>query len=101
MFCAYALCRSFIIFLDVLCFRLRVGDLLIGFKDAAFLYSRASFSTTFVKKNCSDKILGMTASHKTVVGVSKSMLPVRCFYSNKVHFCASRIPCRSQNCYKD
>ena len=66
-----------------------MGMLLIGFQDVAFLPSRASFSTAF-KKNCGrGESLGTTACPKTVVGVSKGMLPVRYLLSNKASFCDS------------
>ena len=53
-----------------------IGELFIGFQDVAFLPSQASFSTTFLINRSRGEDLGTIACVKTVVGVSKGMLPV-------------------------
>ena len=58
----------------------------MGFQDIAFLPTRASFSTTFLKNCGRGESLGTTTCPKTVVGVSKGMLPVKYFCSNKAFF---------------
>ena len=40
----------------------------MGFQDVAFLSSRASFSTTFLKNRTRGENLRITICHKTVVG---------------------------------
>ena len=67
-----------------------MSQLLMGFQYVAFLPSRASFFSTFLK-NCDGVVsLGTTTYHKTVVGVSKGMLPVKYFRPNKASsFCQS------------
>ena len=67
----------------------------MGFRDVAFLPSRASFSSTFLTNYDRGESLRTATSLKTVVGVSKGMLPVRYFRSDKASFCVSRISWRS------
>ena len=63
-----------------------VVELLMGFKDVAFLPSRGSFSTTFFPKCGDGESLFTTTSLKVVVGVSKNMLHVKYVCSNKASF---------------
>ena len=49
----------------------------MGFQGVAFLPSRATFSTIFLKKCGIGENLGTTTYPKSVVGVSKGMLPVK------------------------
>ena len=49
----------------------------MDFQDVAFLFSRASFSTTFPQNCDGGESLRTTTCHKNVVGVSKGMLPVK------------------------
>ena len=56
-----------------------VGELLMGFRDLAILPSSASISITFLKNCGICESLRTTTCPKTVVGVSKGMLPVRYF----------------------
>ena len=66
-----------------------VGELLVCFQDVMFLPSCASSSTTFLN-NCGEgECLVTTTCVKTVVGVSKGMLSVKYFCSNKAYFCVS------------
>ena len=59
----------------------------MGFQDGAILHDRASFSTTTFQKNYGrDEGLRTTTCHKTVVGVSKAMLPEKYFCSIKPLF---------------
>ena len=65
----------------------RVWELQIGVQDAAFLPSRANFFTTFLENCGRGEYLGATACLKTVVGVSRGMLPVKYFCSNEAFLC--------------
>ena len=58
----------------------------MSFQDVAFLPSRASFHA-FLKNSGRCESLGTTMSLKSVVGVSKGMLPVKYFRSNKTSLC--------------
>ena len=51
----------------------------MGFQDVALLPSGASFSTTFHKHCDKGENLGTTTCLKTVVVVSKGILPVKYF----------------------
>ena len=55
-------------------------------QDVAFLPSHTSFSTTYLTNCGSGESLGTITCLITVVGVSKGMLPVRYFCSNKAPF---------------
>ena len=61
----------------------------MGYHDAEFLPFRDSSYTTFHKYCGRGEILGTTICLETVVGVSKSMLPVRHVCSNKASSCVS------------
>ena len=61
----------------------------MGFQVAGFLPSRASFFTIFIKNCCRDESVRTTTCLKTVVGVSKGMLPAKYFCSSKASFCVS------------
>ena len=50
------------------------------------LPSGANFLTTFLKKCGRSESLGTTTCPKTVVWVSKGMLPVKYFHTNKASF---------------
>ena len=63
----------------------------MGLQDVAFLPSRASFYTTFLKNCGRGEILGTTTCHKTVVGDKPGFLHLKYFCSNKSSFCVSRI----------
>ena len=63
-----------------------VGELIIGSHDVAFLPSRASFSTTFLKNCGRGESLRTTTCLEAVVGVSTGMLPVKYFCYNKASF---------------
>ena len=67
----------------------------MGYKDVAFLPSRASFSTTFLKICGRGENLWTAACHKAVEGLSKDMLPCKHFCSTKPLFCVSQISWRS------
>ena len=72
------------------CFALYLGgELLMGFQDVAFLHSRASFSITFLKIVVEVKAPGPPHILQLWLGVSKGMLPVKYFRSNKTSFYAS------------
>ena len=58
----------------------------MGFQDLAFLLSRASLPTTFLKNCGRGESLGKTTCPKTPVGVDNGMLPVKYFCSNKAFF---------------
>ena len=60
-----------------------------GFQEVVFLPSRANLSTTFLMNCGRGESLGTTTRLIAVVGVSKSMFPVKYFCSNKASFCAS------------
>ena len=62
---------------------LRVGELLVGFQYAAFLPSGASFPPHFLKIVVEVKASGPPHDIKQWLGVSKGMLPVEYFRSNK------------------
>ena len=64
----------------------------MGFHDVAFLPSRASFSTIFLRTCGRSETLRTT----TVAGVSKGIVPVKYLRCNKSTFCFSRISLRSQ-----
>ena len=64
---------------------------LIGCQDVAFLPSKASFSTTFLKNCGRDESLGATTCHETVVVVSKGMLPVKYCNSSRASFVSVEI----------
>ena len=76
-----------IYFLSLDLFIDRVGEVLLGFHGVAFIPSKASFSSMFLKNNSSGESLVTTTCLKTVVGVIKGMLPAKYFYSNKASFC--------------
>ena len=59
----------------------------MGFQDVVFLSSRASFSTTFLKNCGRGESLGTTTYLKAFVGLSKGILPVKYFRSNKTSLC--------------
>ena len=61
-------------------------ELLVGFQDVAFLPSLAELSTTSMKFFFRGRVLRTTTCPKTLVGVSKGMLPVRYHHSNKASF---------------
>ena len=63
----------------------------MSFNDVAFVPSRATFAATFLKNCGVGENLRTTTCIKTVVGVSKGVLPVKYFRSNKASFCVSRI----------
>ena len=67
----------------------------MGLQDVAFLPSRASFSTTFLKNCGRDDGLWTITYLGTVDGVSKSMRHVRYFCSKIVSFYISWITWRS------
>ena len=73
----------------------------MAFQDVAFLFSWDSFSTKFLKKCDRGESLRTTACPKTVVGVSKGMIHVKYFRSNKSSFCVCRISLTLQGCHKD
>ena len=52
----------------------------MSFQDVVLLSSRASFHTTFLRQYDKCESLGTTTCIKTVVGVSKGMLPVKYFH---------------------
>ena len=52
-------------------------ELIMGFQDVVFLPSRDSFSIIFLENCCRGESLVTTTCLNTVVGVSKSMLPVK------------------------
>ena len=58
----------------------------MSFQDVAFIPSRASFSTTFLKHCDIGECLGTSTCLKTMVGVSKGMLPERYYRSTKFLF---------------
>ena len=58
----------------------------MGFQDVAFLPSRDSFITTFLKHCGRGKSLWIAKCHKTVIGVCKGMLNVKYFDSNRSLF---------------
>ena len=61
----------------------------MGIHDAAFLPSRATMSTTFHKSCGRGESLRTTTCPKTVVGVSKGMLPAKYVNSNNAYFSVS------------
>ena len=63
-----------------------VGELLVGFQDVAFLPSELLFLPHFLENCGRGESLGTTTCLKTVVGVSKGMLPVKYFRSNTASF---------------
>ena len=56
------------------------------FHDVEFLPTRANFSTAFHKNCVIGDSLGSTTCHKTAVGLSKGMLPVKYLRSNNAFF---------------
>ena len=54
----------------------------MGFQNIAFLPSRASFPTTFLKNCGRGECLVTITCLKTIVGVSKGVLHVKYFCSN-------------------
>ena len=66
------------------------------FQDVAFLPSRASFYTTFLKYCGRGESLGTTTCLKAVVRVSRDMLSVRYFCSMKPLF----VPVEFNGCHK-
>ena len=72
-----------------------VKALLIDFQDEAFLPSRASFSPHFLEIKVKLKASGPSHVLELWLGVSKGMLPVKYFRSNKASFYGSRILWRS------
>ena len=58
----------------------------MSFQDVVFLSFGASSSTTFLTSCGGGEILGTIPCLKTVVVVSKGMLPVRYLCSNKATF---------------
>ena len=67
----------------------------MGVQNVAFLPSLASFSTSFLDNCGGGESHWITTCLRTVVGVGKSILPVRYFCSNKTSFCVNRILWRS------
>ena len=67
----------------------------MGFQDVSFLPSRPGLYTTFLTNCGRGESLGTITCLRTVVGVSKGMLPVKYFHSNKASFRVSRISWRS------
>ena len=63
-----------------------INGTLKGFSGVAFLFFRNSFSTTFLKDCGKGEGLRTTTCTKTVVGVSKGILPVKRFCFNKAFF---------------
>ena len=57
----------------------------MGSQHVAFLLFRAGFSTTFLKNCGRDVSLGTATRLKTVVGVSKGILPVKYFLLQQSH----------------
>ena len=66
-----------------------LGELLMSFQDAAFLPSRASFPPHFLKIVVGVNVLGPPHVLILWLWVSKGMLPVSFFHSNKASFCVS------------
>ena len=58
----------------------------MGFQDVAFLSSRATFLSHFMKLVVEVKASGPLHVIKLWSGVSKGMLPVKYFFSNKTSF---------------
>ena len=71
----------------------------MGFQAVVFLPSCAGFCTTFRNNCCRGKRLGTTTCLKTVVGLSKGMLPVEFLHPNKFYFYVSLIFLTSHDCY--
>ena len=63
----------------------------MGFHDVAILPIQANFDTTFLKHCGRGESPVTTTCVKTVVVVSKGMLPVRYLFSSKASFYVSRI----------
>ena len=61
----------------------------MGFQGVEFLPSKGSFSTTFLNNCGTGESLKTITCAKTVVGVSKGMLPEKYFHSNKASFYVS------------
>ena len=64
---------------------LLVGELLMGLQDVAF-YPSELFFIIFLKNGGRGESFWHATCLKTVVGVSKGMLPVKYFCSNKASF---------------
>ena len=67
---------------DITSFNKVLGELIIGFRNVAFLPSEASFYETFLKNSSRGKVFGTAICLKTLVAVSKGMLPVKSFHPN-------------------
>ena len=68
-----------------------VGRLLLkGFQDVAVLLTRASFYTTFLINCGMGESVVTTTCDNTVVGVSKGVLHVKYFCSNKASILSKR-----------
>ena len=61
----------------------------MGFRDVAFMSSLASFAPYFLKIVLEEKALGQPHVLQLWLGVSKGMLPVKCFCFS--YFCVSLI----------
>ena len=72
----------------------------MALQGVAFLPSRATFYTTFLHNCGRGESLKTTTCPKTVVGVSKGMMSVKCLRSNKASFCVSGISWRSLLCHR-
>ena len=66
----------------------------MGFQDAIFLTSRASFHTIVLTNYGRGECLGTATCLKTVVGVS-----CKIFLFQQIIFCDSQISLRSQSCH--
>ena len=71
----------------------------MGLQDAAIQPSRVRFCSALLKNCGRGESLSTATCLRTVVGVSKGMLPVRSFCSNNSSFCVSLIFWRSCGCH--
>ena len=68
----------------------------MGFLHLMFLPSHASFYTTFLNNCCRGEGVMITTCLKTVVWVSKGMLSVKYFHSNKAFFVSVKFQIKNQ-----
>ena len=72
-------------------YKLWISELLMRFQDVAFLPTEIVFTSHFLNVEVVAKTSGPPHVLGLWLGVSKGMLPVKYFYSNRASFCVSQI----------